>query len=86
MSVTPCTLECPRSAFTPPPGRPMLPSSSWIMAMVRMFWLPTVCCVQPSAYRMVLVLSGADISPSISHTFRNLSCGVPQILLTISGV
>jgi len=35
---------------------------------------------------MVLVLSGADISPSISQIFRNLSCGVPQMRETISGV
>jgi hypothetical protein len=49
MSVMPCTLAWPRNALTPPPGRPILPSKSWIMAMVRMFWLPTEWCVQPSA-------------------------------------
>jgi hypothetical protein len=31
----------------PPPGRPMLPRSSWMIAEVRMIWTPTVCWVQP---------------------------------------
>ena len=31
-------LEWPRKAFMPPPATPMLPSSSWTMAIVRMFW------------------------------------------------
>jgi hypothetical protein len=42
-------LEWPRSAFTPPPAMPMLPSRSWMMAMERMFCDPTLCWVQPSA-------------------------------------
>jgi hypothetical protein len=54
-------------AFTPPPAMPMLPSSSWIIAMVRMFCAPTVCCVQPSAYRKVVVLSAALVEASTSH-------------------
>src|SRR5258708_2344126 len=45
-------LEWPRSAFIPPPATPILPSRSWIIAMVRMFWEPTECCVQPSASRL----------------------------------
>jgi hypothetical protein len=48
-SVSPWMLEWPRSAFTPPPGMPMFPSRSWMMAMQRMFCDPTECCVQPSA-------------------------------------
>ena len=86
MSVMPCTLAWPRSAFTPPPARPMLPSSSWIMAMARMFCEPTECCVQPSAYRMVMTRSGVLVPAISSATFRKDSLGVPQILLTISGV
>ncbi len=49
-SVAPWTLDSPRSAFTPPPARPTLPRRSWIIAIVRMFWVPTVCWVQPIAY------------------------------------
>ena len=30
---------------------PMLPSSSWMMAAVRMYCTPTVCCVMPRAQR-----------------------------------
>ena len=86
MSVMPCTFACPRSAFTPPPARPMLPSSSWIIAIVRMFCEPTECCVQPSAYRIVITRAGVAVEPIKSHTCRNFSFGVPQIWLTISGV
>ena len=86
MSVMPCTLACPRSAFTPPPAMPTLPSMSWIMAIMRMFCEPTVCCVQPSAYRMVRVLLGAAVPAISSQTLRNWSCGVPVMLLTTSGV
>ena len=78
--------EWPRSAFTPPPAMPMLPSSSWIIAMVRMFCAPTVCCVQPSAYRNVVVLSAALVEASTSHTFRKSAFGVPQMFSTTSGV
>jgi hypothetical protein len=35
------------------------PSSSWIMAAVRIICEPLVWWVQPSAYRMVVVRSGA---------------------------
>ena len=82
----PCTFAWPRSAFTPPPGRPMLPSSSWIMAIVRMICDPVECCVQPSAYMMVMTLSGADVSAISSQTFRKRSGGVPVIRVTISVV
>ena len=86
MSVMPCTLAWPRSALMPPPAMPMLPSSCWMMAMVRMFWEPTECSVQPSAYRLVIVLFGAAVSAMYSQTLRKASFGVPVILLTISGV
>src|SRR5689334_22515266 len=43
LSVLPWMLAWPRSAFMPPPGRPILPSSSWRMAAVRMSWPPVVC-------------------------------------------
>ncbi len=46
-----------------------------------MFCDPCECCVQPSAYMIVMTLSGVDVAAIISHTFRNLSFGVPQILL-----
>ncbi len=82
----PCTLEWPRSAFTPPPGMPMLPSSSWIMAIERMFWAPVVCCVQPSAYSDVIVRSGVEVEPIISQICRNFALGVPVMRSTISGV
>jgi len=49
MSVEPWMLACPRMAMIPPPGRPMLPSSSWMIAAARMEWTPTGCCVQPTA-------------------------------------
>ena len=34
----------------------------------------------------VMVRSGTEVEAMISHTLRNVSLGVPQILLTISGV
>jgi hypothetical protein len=86
MSVMPCTLAWPRSALMPPPAMPMLPSRVWMMAMVRMFCEPTECCVQPSAYRMVMVLLAAAVSAMYSQTLRNWSFGVPVTLLTRSGV
>jgi hypothetical protein len=49
MSVDPWMLACPRIAMMPPPGRPMLPSSSWMIAAVRMHCTPTLCCVHPTA-------------------------------------
>ena len=49
MSVEPWIEAWPRKARMPPPGRPMFPSSSWMIAAVRMYWTPIVCCVQPTA-------------------------------------
>ena len=54
--------------------------------MPRMFCAPFECWVQPSAYIDVIVFVGDEHSPIISAIFRNLSCGVPQIRSTISGV
>ncbi|MOA56283.1 hypothetical protein D3C78_1802340 [compost metagenome] len=79
-------LECPRKAFMPPPATPMLPSSSWIIAPVRRICAPVVCCVQPSAYRMVATRPDSAVEASCSQTCRNLAWGVPQMLSTFSGV
>ena len=76
----------PRSAFMPPPAMPMLPSSSCRIAPVRIICEPWLCWVQPSAYMIVIALPGTAVVETISQTFRNLSFGVPVILLTISGV
>ena len=70
----------------PPPATPMLPSSSWTIAIVRMFCAPTECCVQPSANRLVIALSGAEVEAKSAQICKNLSCGVPQMRDTISGV
>ncbi len=79
-------LLCPRSAFMPPPATPMLPSSNCMMAAVRIICEPVLCCVQPSAYITVMVRFGTLVLAMNSQTFRNLSCGVPVMRLTSSGV
>ncbi|MOA04354.1 hypothetical protein D3C78_1239030 [compost metagenome] len=56
------------------------------MAPVRIICEPTECCVQPRAYMMVMTLSGADVSAMVAQTFSMASFGVPQMLLTRSGV
>ncbi len=56
------------------------------MAIVRMICAPVVCCVHPSAYMMVMTLSGAAVSAISSQTFRKRSGGVPVIRVTISVV
>ena len=61
---------CPRSARMPPPGRPMLPSSSCKMAAVRMYCTPTVCWVQPTLYTNAVVRSGPELAVSASQTWR----------------
>ena len=86
MSVSPWMLEWPRRAFMPPPRTPILPRMSCSIAMERMFCEPFECCVQPSAYMDVIVLTGEDVSPTISAIFWNLAFGVPQMRSTISGV
>jgi hypothetical protein len=49
MSLEPWIVACPRIAMIPPPGRPMLPSSSWTSAPARIVCTPVECCVQPTA-------------------------------------
>ena len=78
--------ECPRSAFMPPPATPMLPSSSCTIAPVRIICEPIECCVQPSAYMMVIARVGVAVEAIISQMCRTLSLGVPQTRSTISGV
>lgn len=78
--------EWPRSAFIPPPAMPMLPSSSCTIAPVRMICAPIEWWVQPSAYSTVPARPGTAVLASISHTFRNLSFGVPQTCWTMSAV
>ena len=65
---------------------PMLPSSNCTMAPQRIICEPTECWVQPRAYMMVITLSGREVSEIASHTLSRVSCGVPQMLLTSSGV
>ena len=48
MSVEPWMLAWPRSARIPPPGRPMLPSSSWMIAEPRMYCTAVEWWVQPT--------------------------------------
>ena len=79
-------LEWPRRAFMPPPGMPMLPSSSWTIAPVRIICAPTECWVQPRAYMMVMTLPGLEVSAISAQTLSIMSFGVPQMLLTTSGV
>ncbi len=79
-------LACPRSAMMPPPGRPMLPSSSCRMLAVRMYCVPTVCCVHPTAYAKALVRSRPELAVSASQTFMKVSRGIPQVSSTTSGV
>ncbi|MNC99417.1 hypothetical protein D3C83_177050 [compost metagenome] len=55
-------LACPRSAITPPPGLPMLPSSSWMIEPARMYCAPTECCVQPTLYTSAEVRSRPEFS------------------------
>jgi len=79
-------LAWPRRARMPPPGRPTLPSSSWMMAPARMYCTPTVCCVQPTEYTRAVVRSRPEFAVHASHTRRNSSSGTPHTSSTISGV
>ena len=64
----------------------MLPSKSCSTAPERMSWPPVVWWVRPTAYTIVITLSGLPISPTIWATFENWSLGMPVIRSTISGV
>ena len=62
MSVEPWMVACPRSAMMPPPGRPMLPSSSCRIEAVRMNCAPSVCWVHPTAYAKHVVRCRPEFS------------------------
>src|SRR3954470_18705750 len=64
MSLAPWIVAWPRIAMTPPPGRPMLPSSSWRIAPARIICTPSECCVQPTAQQRAAVRSGPVMAVS----------------------
>ena len=64
----------------------MLPSSSWMIAPVRMYCTPTLCWVQPTEYTRQVVRSRPEFSVQARHTSANTSGGTPQTSCTISGV
>jgi hypothetical protein len=86
LSVLPWMLAWPRSAFTPPPGMPTLPSSICSNPMPRMICTPEVWWVSPTAYTTLPDLSAAPVAPNSSATARNFSSGMPVICETTSGV
>jgi len=86
MSVDPWIDACPRRAKMPPPGRPMLPSSSWRIDAARMYCTPTVCCVHPTEYTKAVVRSRPELSHTASATSMKRSRGTPQTSSTTSGV
>ena len=57
-----------------------------MIAAVRMYWTPTVCCVQPTEYTNADVRSRPEFAQSASATSRKASLGMPQVSSTISGV
>src|SRR3954469_4342250 len=86
MSVEPWMLACPRSAMIPPPGRPMFPSSACRIDAVRMYWAPTLCCVQPTEYTNAVVRSRPLLAVIHSATCAKASGSMPHTSATISGV
>ena len=64
----------------------MLPSSACRIDAVRMYWAPTLCCVQPTEYTHAVVRSRPLLATSASAISTNWSAGVPQTASTISGV
>ena len=79
MSVAPWMFECPRCALMPPPGMPILPSMSCSIAAVWISCTEWLCCVQPSAYRMVPWRSGAAVEQITAAAFSNSAAEQPQI-------
>lgn len=82
MSQAPCTLFCPRSGFTPPPGLPRLPV---IMAMFESAITPSVpveCSVTPRQYTM----AAAPAPPYIFAADTRSRWSMPQISATRAGV
>jgi hypothetical protein len=61
----------------------MLPSSSWMMAMVRMFWVPVVCWVQPMAYMMVPAMPRLSGGAVCIVDPLQVGLGVPVIVDTV---
>ena len=55
------------------------------MAPVRIICEPIECCVQPSAYMMVIARVAVAVDAIKSQMKRILSLGVPQTRSTISG-
>ena len=51
-----------------------------------MSWPPVVCWVRPTAYTIVMTLSGRPISPTSLQISRNCSFGIPVMSETTSGV
>ena len=68
MSVEPWMVAWPRSAMMPPPGRPMLPSSSWTIAAVRMILRADACAgSSPRRTRSAVVRSRPVFSVTASR-------------------
>ena len=86
MSLDPWIEAWPRIAITPPPGRPMLPSSSCRIEAARMYWEPIVCWVQPTPWTKAVVRSRPEFSTKRRQTSAKTSCGTPQTCSTIAGV
>ncbi len=64
----------------------MFPSKSCSRAALLMSCPPVVWWVSPTAYTIVITLSGRPVSPTILAISRNCSFGSPVIDSTISGV
>jgi hypothetical protein len=86
LSVPPWMLAWPRKALMPPPGRPMLPSSSCSIAAACINCTEWLWCVHPSAYMIVPARSAVYVDVIISAAAVNASGVQPQMVETISGV
>ena len=81
-------LEWPRNAFIPPPATPILPSRSWTIAIVRMFCAADRMLrpAEREQARSAPCRARAVRGDQLADLPGNLSCGVPQMRDTISGV
>ena len=86
MSVEPWIVAWPRSARMPPPGRPMLPSSSCTSVAVRISLHAGGVLGPADRVADRAVRSGPLFASSVSATLRKVSRGVPQTCSTSSGV
>ena len=77
-------LACPRSARMPPPGRPMLPSSSCRIAADLMCCTPVVCWVQPTAYTQAVVISRPLLRTSVCASRAKSAGLIPHTRSTSS--